>query len=309
MAFIRSKEGKNDLTYYIVYNQKIRLADGSQKTKKKWLKVGKTKTEAQQALRQFEKELRERPSDFMAKETVLFSRFVLDEFLPWCKARKTESEYSRTVFAMELMSNYFGHLQLNEITPRLIEEYVAWRKQRLTRGKEVSNRTVNIDLIYLSQCFKKAMEWDFLDQNPCKKVKKLKENKNRVRFFSDEEISRLFELANPYVKRFLVVGSSTWMRLKEMLNLKLSNVDIPISSYLSLYLQVYMKTCVHPRTYKEMGRTLEQSEYLFCNKKGKPIKSFKTAFKALMKEAGIQNATIHTMRHTYRSGVIGAFFY
>lgn len=327
MAFIRSKEGKNGLTYYIVYNQKIRLADGSQKTKKKWLKVGKTKTEAQQALRQFEKELRERPSDFMAKETVLFSWFVLDEFLPWCKARKTDSEYSRTVFAMELMSNYFGHLQLNEITPRLIEEYVAWRKQRPTRGKEVSNRTVNIDLIYLSQCFKQAIEWDFLDQNPCKKVKKLKENKNRVRFFSDEEITRLLDLASPYVKRFLVVGLSTGMRLKEMLNLKLSNIDIPgnvihivndesfqtkngrnrdipISSYLSLYLQVYMKTWVHPRTFEESGRSLEQSEYLFCNKKGKPIQSFKTAYKALMTLAGIQNATIHTMRHTFASHLV-----
>ena len=44
MAFIKSKKGKKGCTYYIVYNQKIRLADGSITRKKKWLKVGKNKT-------------------------------------------------------------------------------------------------------------------------------------------------------------------------------------------------------------------------------------------------------------------------
>ena len=53
MAFIKSKEGKKGTTFYVVYNQKVRLPDGSITCKKKWLKVGKNKTEAKQALRQF----------------------------------------------------------------------------------------------------------------------------------------------------------------------------------------------------------------------------------------------------------------
>ena len=51
MAFIKSKKGKKRYTYYIVYNQKIRLADGSITCKKKWLKVGKNKTEAKEMIR------------------------------------------------------------------------------------------------------------------------------------------------------------------------------------------------------------------------------------------------------------------
>ena len=174
----------------------------------------------------------------------------------------------------------------------------------------------------MSQCFKQAIEWDFLEKNPCKKVKKLKENKNRIRFFSSDEINQLFDRANPYVKRFLIVGLLTGMRLNELLSLKLSNIDIPgnvihsvndhsfqtkngrnrdipISSYLSTYLQVFMKTWVHPRTFEISGRSLAQSEYLFCKKNGTPIKSFKTAYNALLRTANIQNATIHTMLHTF----------
>ena len=179
MAFIKAKEGKKGITYYIVFNQKVRLSDGAESTKKKWIKVGKSKADAERALRQFKKELKENPKNFSARESVLFKQFVIDEFLPWCKLRKTEKEYRRTKHALDLMMNYFGSAQLAQISPKLIEYYVSWRKQRLTKGKPISNRTVNIDMIYLSQCFKQAIEWSFIDINPCRKVKKLKENKNR----------------------------------------------------------------------------------------------------------------------------------
>ncbi len=327
MAFIKSKEGKKGTTYYIVYNQKVRLDDGVMTSKKKWLKIGASKTEAQRALRQFEKELRESPSRFVSNESVLLSAFLDEEFLPWCKARKTEKEYNRTAFTLGIMGNYFGVMRLNELTPKLIEEYMAWRKQRETPGKAISNRTVNIDLIYLSQCFKKAVEWDYVGSNPCRRIKKLKENKNRVRFFSQDEIDRLISVANPYAVRFFIMGICTGMRLREMLNLKISQIDIPgnvihivndgdfqtkngrnrdipISAFFSMYLQVYVKTWVHPLTLAVSGRTLEQSEYLFCNERGERIKNFKTAYKTLLKRAGVKKATIHTMRHTFASHLI-----
>ena len=72
---------------------------------------------------------------------------------------------------MLLIKNYFGAIQLTEITSKLIEDYIAWRKHRKHKGKYIANRTVNIDLIYLSQCLKLAIEWGYLDINPCKKIK------------------------------------------------------------------------------------------------------------------------------------------
>lgn len=327
MAFIKEVPGKKSKTYYIVFNQKVRQSDGTVVFKKKWLKVGHSKSEAKQALRQFEKEFKENRSRFQAKESVLFSQFVNEDFLPWCKSRKTKSEYGRTVHSMNLMINYFGNIQLADISSKMIEDYMAWRLERKTKGKPISNRTVNIDLTYLNQCFGKAIEWEFADSNPCKKIKRLKETKNRIRFFSNDEIQLLLSLANPYVERFLIVGLSTGLRLRELLSLKISNIDIPgnvihvvndqtfqtkngknrdipISAYLSIYLQVYIKIWIHPKTHRPSSRTLAQSEYLFCDEEGRPFKSFKTAYKTLMEKAGIKDATIHTMRHTFASHLI-----
>jgi len=322
MAFIKSKKGKKRYTYYIVYNQKIRLVDGSITCKKKWLKVGKNKTEAKQALRQFEKEQREKPEQFISKESICFQTFVDQEFLPWCKTRKKSKEYSRTCYTMLLIKNYFGAIQLTEITSKLIEDYIAWRKHRKHKGKYISNRTVNIDLIYLSQCLKFAIEWGYLDINPCKKIRRFKESKNRIRFFSDEEVKTLLQLANPYIKQYLIVGLSTGMRLKEILNLKISNIDmknniihvvnddsfqtkngrnreIPISQFLKPYLNRYLKYWLHPRTFEFQQRSITQMETLFCSKDGQSIKSFKTSYNNLIRLAGIKHATIHTMRHTF----------
>lgn len=128
MGFIKSKEGKKGTTFYVVYNQKVRLPDGSITCKKKWLNVGKNKTEAKQALRQFDKEQREKPEQFISKKSICFQTFVDQEFLPWCKTRKTYKEYRRTYYTMLLIKNYFGSIQLTEITSKLIEDYIAWRK-------------------------------------------------------------------------------------------------------------------------------------------------------------------------------------
>jgi len=327
MAFIKSKEGKKGTTFYVVYNQKVRLPDGSITCKRKWLKVGKNKTEAKQALRQFEKEQREKPEQFISKKSICFQTFIDQEFLPWCKTRKKYKEYSRTYYTMLLIKNYFGSIQLTEITSKLIEDYIAWRKHRKHKGKYISNRTVNIDLIYLSQCLKLAIEWGHLDINPCKKIRRFKESKNRIRFFSEAEVKTLLQLANPYIKQYLIVGLSTGLRLKEMLSLKISNIDIknniihvvnddsfqtkngrnrdiPISQFLKPYLDTYLKYWIHPRTFELQKRSIAHMETLFCNKHGQPIKSFKTSYNHLIRLADIKHATIHTMRHTFASHLV-----
>jgi site-specific recombinase XerD len=67
---------------------------------------------------------------------------------------------------------------------------------------------------------------------------------------------------------------------------------------------VFIRTWVNPQTLETSARRLIQSDYLFCNKKGAPIKSFKTAFYSLLKRASIFNASIHTMRHTFASHLV-----
>ena len=327
MAFLKEVPGKNKPTFYIIYKQPVRQPNGTVINKKKWLNVGHVKSNAHQALRAFKKEYDANRSKFTLTQTVLFSTFVNESFLPWCKSRKNEKEYARTCHSICLMVGFFGPIRLNDLTTKMIEDYVTWRKERKTRDKSISNRTVNIDLIYLSQCYNKAIEWEVVENNPCKKVSRLKEPKSRVRFFSVEEIGHLIFAANPYIKRLLIVGLSTGMRHSELLNLKLSQIDmvnqtihitndetfqtksgknrdIPISFFLMDHLVQMMKTWAHPITCEVRPRTSAQSTYLFCNEKGEPLKSFKRSFYSLLAHANVSNATVHTMRHTFASHLV-----
>ena len=159
------------------------------------------------------------------------------------------------------------------------------------------------------------------------KIRRFKESKNRIRFFSDEEIKTLLQLANPYIKQYLIVGLSTGLRLKEMLNLKISNIDmknniihvvnddsfqtkngrnrdIPISQFLKPYLDTYLKYWRHPRTFELQKRSIAQMETLFCNKDGQPIKSFKTSYNHLICLSEIKHATIQPMRQPFASHLV-----
>ena len=79
------------------------------------------------------------------------------------------------------------------------------------------------------------------------------------------------QLANPYIKQYLMVGLSTGMRLKELLNLKYPNLD------------TYLKHWLHPRIVELQKRSIAHRETLLCNKDGQPIKSFKTAYNHLIR--------------------------
>jgi len=90
-----------------------------------------------------------------------------------------------------------------------------------------------------------------------------------------------------------MVGLYTGMRLQEMLNLKISDIDfgnhlihlkntkdfqtknrrdrsIPIPKTLESELQKMVKHWVQPKTGVEVTRTLKQTKYLFCHQNGQP---------------------------------------
>ena len=66
----------------------------------------------------------------------------------------------------------------------------------------------------------------------------------------------------------------------------------------------YVSTWVNYPHIEVLPRTQEQKVFLFCDKFGNRIKSFIKAFMRLMRECGIKDATIHTMRHTYASHLV-----
>ncbi len=318
MASITTKKGKNGTTYYIVYSYKEFCSSGKYKYKIKWLYAGKTKNEASEYLRQFNKEYKYERKKFNEHKAKLFETYVSEEFLPWSKSNKSPKTHAMTEGSLRRFVCFFGNIYLDEVNIKMIEMFIMERK------KKCSNRTVNIDLTYLSQALKKAVDWDYLKKNVATNIKKLKETSGRVRFFSREEINKLLSAANPYLKRLLLVGLLTGLRHGEILSIHMDNIDfdnkvihivntgefetknrknrsIPIHPKLEIELRKYINTWIDSTNMQELPRTRDQRNYLFCDRKGNKLQSFRKAYNRLLESLDITDATIHTMRHTYAS--------
>jgi len=102
-----------------------------------------------------------------------------------------------------------------------------------TKGRHVekrSNSTVNRYMTALGNVFTVAMnEWEWLEENPMRKISKLPEPRGRVRFLDDAERERLLEAckasASPYLHTLVVLALSTGARQGELLNLRWCDVD------------------------------------------------------------------------------------
>ena len=127
MASIKAKKGKKDrLTYYITHSYQEYALNGSKKNKVKWIKIGTSKVEADQALREFHREYKTNRNQFTKIESMLFSRFVEDKFIPWCEARKGDRSFRATKDSLNLLCRYFGRVTLQDIDVHLVEQFITW---------------------------------------------------------------------------------------------------------------------------------------------------------------------------------------
>ncbi len=91
-----------------------------------------------------------------------------------------------------------------------------------------SGATVNRYVAALSSCLSyavKSLEW--MERNPCERIKKQKESKGRVRFLSDDECVALLQACKPHDNLYLavVLALSTGARQSEIMTLRYKQID------------------------------------------------------------------------------------
>ena len=125
-----------------------------------------------------------------------------------------------------------GDVLLSELPPVLISEHRELLSQTETiRKTKKSNATVNRYLAALSTAISTAInEWGWMEENPLRKVSKLKEPRGRVRYLSDEERELLLiackESHNPDLYLTVILAMSTGGRRAEIWGLSGKCVDL-----------------------------------------------------------------------------------
>ncbi len=206
-----------------------------------------------------------------------------------------------------------GDLTLADVKPTLIAE----RRDRLasgltSRGKTRSPATVNRYLAVLSHAFTVAVkEWGWMEDNPLRKVTRVKEPKGRVRYLTDEERVQLLQECQKSSSRYLypvvVLALSTGARQGEIMNLRWSVVDLE-RGLASLHETKNSESRSLPLTglSLELLRDLRKvrridTDLIFAREDGKKPANLRKPWLRAVRDAGIEDFRFHDLRHSAAS--------
>lgn len=190
MASILKYNTKGGRTGY-----RIQWFDYQGKRRSKVLYV--SKTTAKQIAEKLERDAREiqnglqpRPDESLPLE-VCKTRFL--------KSAKMDGRSPQTITRYEKVFKPFlkrigSKTPLQSITSTVIEEYKDWRVNNPDKKKRVKPISMNTELRHLKALFSWAVKQDHLVKSPFMGVKMLKVEEQKVRFLSEDEITKLYKL-------------------------------------------------------------------------------------------------------------------
>jgi len=200
------------------------------------------------------------------------------------------------IYRLKELKSCFGDRRLSEINQKDIEEL----KAHLIQKDKPS--TVNRKLTTLKSLLNKAVHWGHLKESPAERVNKLREDNTRLRFLTENEVSKLLEAASPSLKTFILIGLNTGLRRSNIINLKWEDIDgrngvihvlktksgksygIPINDAMKNLLRDLSQ-------HGTQGRIFE-------------VTNLQKEWQKAVKKAGLKDCPIHVLRHTYASHLV-----
>jgi len=157
-----------------------------------------------------------------------------------------------------------------------------------------------------------ANEWEWIEENPMRKISKLSEPRGRVRFLDDKERERLLEAckasASPYLHTLVVLALSTGARQGELINLRWSDVDLQ-RRIITLHDTKNKERRLLPLAHyalqlmEEHNKVRNIASDLVFPSPSYPMKPWdsRSTWLSALKKAGIQNFRFHDLRHSCAS--------
>jgi len=215
------------------------------------------------------------------------------------------------------------HLTGKTLDVITVTDVEAYRTQRVSGKKGVSQRTADADLSRLKRLFSLCQTWGLCETNPVKSVKFFNPECMRERFISTEEEALLIEHAPRDLRNCITFAVNTGLRLREMLTLTWGQVDLKRGLVtVSADVAKNKKTRHVPlndsakAVLESLPRNIDPNALVFpkyggevFGKRSKDARSFykawqKTRDAAIADELDGHELCWHTLRHTFASRLV-----
>ena len=300
--------------------------------------------------KQIEKELQKQAILFEDKcmegqvtANIKFQDFAEQWFEEYAKLNLRNTSYERMKQLTVRVYPAIGHLRLDKITSRHIQQFIndlALNGKSLKNGRPLSSKTAVHHLSFISDVFSYAVKMEMLTDNPCKRVTVPKGEKKEKDIYTLEEVAQLFQLletAPLKYRTFFTLAIYSGFRRGEMLGLEWKEVDwehnvisVRRTSNYTASKGIYTDTTKTKksqrslkfpqsvmdllREYKaeqdeeriKLGTKWQDYDRLFVKWDGRPMNNNTPYFwlKEFCEENNFRFCDIHSLRHFYASALI-----
>jgi integrase len=239
---------------------------------------------------------------------------VLEQFLREhveAKRKARTAEEYRRIANLHLLPRW-----KNRTVTDLSRQDVVNLHRDMAASPYAANRTVALLSKFFNWCEARGLRPD--QSNPCRHVEKYPEMK-RERFLSTEEFRGLgqtlehFEAAGsvtPWTTAAVWLLIYTGARLNEVLTLKWQHVDLERGLLLLPDSKTGRKTVyLNPSALAVLHKVprIEGNPYVICGgKEGRHLVNLEKPWRAIRRQAGLDDVRLHDLRHTYASIAAGA---
>lgn len=302
MATIRKRIGKKGTTYQVDYYD----PDGRRLMKcfKKHKDAATFKSKVVTTINEGEYE-----KTFKKKPPITFNELA-DLYEENYRTQKSYRIFKRHV--VKVLREKFGTKKLTEISYLDIETFRnTWKATNIKSGtKERTDATVNRYLAVFGHMLNKAVEWDKLEVSPFTKGSKLKfkENNQRDRYLTQDEIQALLKACSPHLLPIVEVALRTGMRKGELLSLQWEQIKGGLIYLRETKSQKPRRIPIDERVgqiFKDLQvKNKWKSPYVFLGPDGNPLGDVKRAWEGACRRAEIGNCRFHDLRHTFASQLV-----
>jgi integrase len=243
-------------------------------------------------------------------EDYTFAELMEKYMVEYSAVNKAASSHKRDKSLAAHLLKAFGANYLLDIKPAMVSDYKVQR-----RAEGAFPRTINYELTLMSHAFNIAIgEWEWIDDNPIRKVKKERTNNAIERWLTVEEEDRLLKVAAKWLQEIIVFAINTGLRQSEILDLKWSQVDMERKTIIILEQK---NRCVDtlPLNENAIGvlkerqkHRLSQCDFVFPSNNGTRMsnRNLFRAFGIAADRAKVNNFRFHDLRHTFATRLVQA---